>query len=284
MCVNGEKVVEGEGAREVFNKRSEFEKFWKRSGFQKNKEFYVNQALELLNQKGFWCEFNGVQFASHQIEIRGENYRETLAAGGFNSRQRAINHEVFRLIGSQPKFDIKIFSPEAVTEFALAYRGVYPKFLGTEYSEKVEIHRRLYPIPIEDLNALSFPNAAFNLVIAGDVFEHIPDIDQGLSELSRILKEDGGLVATFPFHPFSDIGIEKARLVNDVIQYVSEPEYHGNPLEPEGSLVFQVPGWDILKRVKKAGFRSASMVWHYSPQLGVLSNDIVGVFVLIAQK
>ena len=68
------------------------------------------------------------------------------------------------------------------------------------------------------------------------------------------------------------------------INYLMEPEYHGNPVDEKGSLVFEIPGWDILERTRAAGFRTATMQWVYSESCGMLTADYGGHFVLLAEK
>jgi hypothetical protein len=42
--------------------------------------------------------------------------------------------------------------------------------------------------------------------------------------------------------------------------YLKPAEFHGDPVNPSGgSLVFELPAWDILERAKAAGFTSAYM-------------------------
>lgn len=41
---------------------------------------------------------------------------------------------------------------------------------------------------------LPFPDASFDVVVASDVLEHIPDIDKTISEISRVLKPSGVFV------------------------------------------------------------------------------------------
>jgi SAM-dependent methyltransferase len=46
-----------------------------------------------------------------------------------------------------------------------------------------------------DAQALPFPNAAFDVVLANHMLYHIPDLDRALSEIRRVLKPEGMLVA-----------------------------------------------------------------------------------------
>ena len=269
---------------EVFQSKDEFIEFYKNNDYFKNREIYINDALKYIKEKGIWCEFNREQALPHNIIISSENYRETIQYKAFNSRQRAVNHEVLKIVNKIDENSIRIYAPEAVTKYALAYRGRFPKYLGSEYTEDSQQKRQLFPIPIEDLHKLSFHGESFDLVIASEVFEHIPFLDKALSELARILSVGGQLIATFPFRAGADESLVKAIIKDGKIDYLLEPEYHGNPVDKNGSLVYEIPGWNILDRAKMAGFSEAKMIWHYSQQSGILARDMVGVFVFISAK
>lgn len=55
-----------------------------------------------------------------------------------------------------------------------------------------------------DATALPFPDDAFDLVMAIEVLEHVPDPDRALSELARVCS--GALIASVPFEPVWRIG------------------------------------------------------------------------------
>ena len=57
------------------------------------------------------------------------------------------------------------------------------------------------------------------------------------------------------------------------------PEYHGNPVDPKGSLVFYEHGWDILDRCRKAGFADAYGLCYWSLLYGYLGAGLQLVFV-----
>jgi len=47
-----------------------------------------------------------------------------------------------------------------------------------------------------DAQQLPFPDASFDVVLANHVLHHVPDIDQALAEIHRVLRPDGCLIAT----------------------------------------------------------------------------------------
>ena len=46
--------------------------------------------------------------------------------------------------------------------------------------------------------SIPFENSSFDLIVSNQVFEHIPNIEKALSEISRVLKPDGKVLALFP--------------------------------------------------------------------------------------
>lgn len=55
-----------------------------------------------------------------------------------------------------------------------------------------------------DASSLPFPDGAFDLVLAIEVFEHLPDPDAAMAELARVCS--GSLIASVPFEPIWRIG------------------------------------------------------------------------------
>ena len=212
-----------------------------------------------------------------ELSAAPPNYRETYSGRGLNSRQRALLELLVEEIGNDT--GARIYAPEAITALAMTLRGRYPKFLGSEYTGDDAKRRELYPIPVEDLCALSFPDESFDVVVTSDVLEHVPDLPKSLGEMARILKPGGLALSTFPF-TWAASGWEKARIAEDQIVYLCPPEYHGNPMDPEGgSLVFTIPGWDIIPACREVGFSKADMIVLASASRGIVggSRAVIGV-------
>ena len=159
-------------------------------------------------------------------------------------------------------------------------RGRFPRFIGSEYASSDAARHALYPIEYQDLTRLTLPSGVFDCVLTNDVLEHVSDIRRALGEMARVLRSGGVMLSTFPFS-YRYESVIKARLVNGKIEHLTEPEYHGNPAEPEnGSLVFEIPGWGVLDIARDSGFAQAEMVLVSSIEKGITGAEFAGILVM----
>ena len=151
---------------------------------------YIESIAATAQANGVRSTFIG-DVAPDDVRIAGPNLRETLLARGLNPRQRAV----LELIALEPWFPnwlgAKIYAAEALTPFALALRGRFARFIGSEFVTSEEARAALYPIEFQDPTALSLNSGIFDCVITNDCLEHIPDIAASLSEMHRILVTAG---------------------------------------------------------------------------------------------
>lgn len=215
--------------------------------------------------------------------IRGTDLREGLNVRGIISRHRAVMHLIEKTVDMGNRPNINIYAPEAITTMALRLRGVFPKFIGSEFTLDERLKTEMYPIPLEDLTALSHPSNTFDVVTTNEVLEHVPSLDAALSEMARVLKPGGWHIGTHPLVN-AESSVRKALIEDNEVIYLTEPEYHGDPFNDGGSLVFEIPGWDILQRALRAGFSDAMMRLIVSERHGCIASGHVGIFVLCCQK
>jgi SAM-dependent methyltransferase len=122
-----------------------------------------------------------------------------------------------------------------------------PKYVATHYFPGVEhgsLHRGFR---CEDLEAMTFPDESFDLVITQDVFEHVFDYRRGFREIMRTLRPGGGHIFTTPKYKGLAKSQDRAVRANGQVVYLFEPEYHGNPIDSTGSLVTVYYGDDICE-------------------------------------
>jgi SAM-dependent methyltransferase len=98
----------------------------------------------------------------------------------------------------------------------------------------------------ENLERQTFQDGLFDVVVAQDVFEHIFFPDLAIKDIARTLKPGGIVLMTVPIvnrhHRPSQ---RRAALSSGEIIHRLEPQYHGNPISKDGSLVTIDWGYDI---------------------------------------
>lgn len=267
---------------QAFATQAEWDAWWHLRGASFSQRA-IESAVQSLRQNGIKSDFFGTVPAT-ETKVDGPNYRERLLVKGLNSRQRAI----LELLAAEPGIGrhgpAKIFAPEAVTRLALEMRGRFPYFLGSEFAADAETRERLYPVQIENLEALTLRSGAFDGVFTCDVLEHVVDLNACLRELARVLRPGGVMIST---HPFTWRAEHRCRAImrDGVVEHLAPPEFHGNPVSAKGSLVFTVPGWQILDDCRQAGFQRAEMVMIASTQRAIFgAADTPFINVLRAYK
>lgn len=70
------------------------------------------------------------------------------------------------------------------------------------YARALNRHLSRVHYALEDARRLSYPDAAFDLVVSTDVIEHVPDSAAMLREVARVLRPGGAAVITFPSRRF----------------------------------------------------------------------------------
>jgi SAM-dependent methyltransferase len=114
----------------------------------------------------------------------------------------------------------------------------------------------------ENLEAQTFADESFDLVVTQDVFEHLFRPDLAISEIARTLKPAGSHIGTVPIVRKSDRSRRRASIAaNGAITHCLDPEYHGNPIDPRGSLVTIDWGYDITSYLtEKSGLTTMLFV------------------------
>jgi SAM-dependent methyltransferase len=134
----------------------------------------------------------------------------------------------------------------------------------------------------EDLENLSFGNECFDLVITQDVMEHVLNPTRAFSEIARTLRPGGAHIFTVPLVNKGRPSECRAKRDEDgSIVYLQTAEYHGNPIDPKGSLVCMDWGYDICECIFKASGLYTTMVYIDDISRGIRAEYIE---VLISKK
>ncbi|MDP9125650.1 MAG: class I SAM-dependent methyltransferase [Pseudomonadota bacterium] len=202
------------------------------------------------------------------------NLREGLVCPqcGLNQRHRMLMGAALQVAAAST------YVLERLTPFYFKLADRLSGVVGSEYVDPAlpsgtQVERHGIVFHHQDVSRLSFADATFDLVLHGDVFEHVFDYQAGLRELARVLAPGGTMLFTVPFREDRYDHLVRATRVGGEIRHLLPPEIHGNPIDPQGSLVYQTFGWRILSDLRAAGFASAAIGLHHDLGLGYSPNN-----------
>jgi SAM-dependent methyltransferase len=116
---------------------------------------------------------------------------------------------------------------------------------------------------VEDLEALTFEDESIDIFITQDVLEHLLRPDLALREIARVLRPGGAHIFTVPIFPRSTTLVRAERLANGSIRHRLPPEFHQDPMDPNGSLVVREWGNDICDYIEgSSGLRTNRHEFH----------------------
>ena len=215
-------------------------------------------------------------YSYEQDGILMPNWRERLVCPGcrLNNRMRAVIH-IFEQ-RYHPHENSDIYITEQTTALYNWFKKSFLHVRGSEYlGDSVgQGSCNDKGMRNEDLTQLSFDNDEFDYILSFDVFEHIPNYKEALSECCRCLKPGGILYFSAPFVKTAEKNIVRASLSNTgEVTHVLPPEYHGNPLSSDGCLSFYQFGWEILDELQALGFTNAKALLYWSREFGYLGGE-----------
>jgi SAM-dependent methyltransferase len=111
----------------------------------------------------------------------------------------------------------------------------------------------------QNLEALTFPDDTFDLVITSDVMEHVRLDDRAHCEIRRVLKPGGIYLFTVPHfrhvrETFYRVAVQDPDDTSKDV-YLTEKEYHGDANSEEGrALSYRSYGTEIDEKLQSLGF------------------------------
>lgn len=227
--------------------------------------------------------------AATTIRVKGNNLREACPCRrcGAINRQRQLAYVVINGFSDRGRFPslaalgrrsrIAVYNTESGRAIHEALREL-PGYRCSEFlSPDLTSGTVVDGVEHQDLQALSFSDESFDLVLSGDVLEHVPDPYRAHAEIYRVLRPGGRHVFTVPYLATASLDSIRARIRDDgQVEHFAEPEYHGDPVRPEeGALVFTIFGLEMVVRLSSLGFRVTVHRLH-SLRYGILGpNQLV---------
>ncbi len=163
--------------------------------------------------------------------------------------------------------------------------GAVSDMLARECSDYVATH--FFPdVPLgssqlgfrcENLESQTFEDCSFDLIVTQDVFEHILHPDQAFREIARTLKVGGAHVFTVPWYYWQKT-VVRAQETGGAIEHLLPPEYHGNPISGDGSLVVREWGYDMLDYIQQYSGMFTAAIHTNNPHMGI-EAEFIEVFI-----
>ena len=172
---------------------------------------------------------------------------------------------------------VRILNTEATNALHKEWNGA-AGYVSSEYIDEGATPGATYPlygtaVRHEDLQATSFKDNSFDLVITSEVFEHIPHPYTAHREILRILKPGGKHIFTAPFSgKEADTFFSQLRPDGSVVHpewRQGKPLLHGDPVRPDqGTLVYTFFGEEMLAKLCTMGYNARAFEI-YSPLHGI---------------
>lgn len=194
-----------------------------------------------------WCPIceKGATFQARNPWYRGHLVCRS-CAGGSVPRERALAQVLAEVRPGWRDLRMHESSPGA--------RGISPKlkcecagYVGSHYFPSKPFGEMVDGWSNQNLEAQTFADASFDLVISLDVMEHVFNPEKAYAEIYRTLKPGGIYLHTFPILKNQvEATVRRAELTSmGEVKNLLPAQFHGNPINDKGSLVTFDYGYDI---------------------------------------
>lgn len=202
------------------------------------------------------------------------NWREALWCPrcGLSGRQRRVVDLVARAVAGRADAPV-VYLMEALSPLHrwCAARLTPATVIGSEYfGPDGAATGAARGVRHEDAEHLSFADASVDVVVSCDVLEHVAEPRRAFAEIARVLRPGGRAILTFPMDTHVEAHRRRAELVAGDVCHLLPPVHHGNPLSPDGALVFTDFGWDVLGDLRAAGLADPFLELYWGYDAGYL--------------
>jgi hypothetical protein len=197
--------------------------------------------------------------------------------GGSIPRERAMMQILNRSRPDWRRLHIHESSP-IMRGASLVLARNCPHYTPTQFWKDVPTGEVRDDTRCEDIECQTFPDESFDVVVTQDVMEHLFHPERAVREIYRTLKPGGLYLFTTPVYNDLDATVPRAALDGDRIIYHKDPEYHGNPINDEGSLVTFHYAKDLAKMLSMWTKFDVEMIDQTDFRLGI-AGEFLHAFV-----
>jgi SAM-dependent methyltransferase len=168
----------------------------------------------------------------------------------------------------------------AIHESSPGNRGISPKlklecprYVATQFFPGQPLGTTIRGFRNENLEAQTFADSAFDLVITLDVMEHVNEPELVFRDIARSLKPGGAYIFTVPTYKANVVGERRARYNPDgTVEHFAKPEYHGNPVDDAGSLVTFHYGYDLPELIHQWSGMDVELARFHDHRHGIIGE------------
>lgn len=218
--------------------------------------------------------------ADAEFTAKYDWYRDHLVCSSCGSipRERALALVLHRRFPQWRELHIHESSPGA--------RGVSPKlkdqcrnYLASQFFPGEPEGAVVRGFRNENLQAQTFPDNTFDVVVTLDVMEHVNEPEQAFKEIFRTLKPQGAFVFTVPTYKGKVTSERRALYRPDgTVEYYSPAEFHGNPVSDAGALVTFHYGYDLAQSIYQWAGLDTEVIRFHDHHHGII-GDFTEVYV-----
>lgn len=207
-------------------------------------------------------------------------YRDHLfcAKCGSIPRERALALSLRRRFPDWRSFSIHEAAP-AGRFLSTAVLNAAQNYVATHFHPNRPLGKMIEGFRNENLEAQTFFDESFDLVVSLDVLEHVNKPEHAVAEIYRTLKPGGAHLFTAPTYKELVVSERRARYKQDgEIEHLSEAEYHGNPVSEAGSLVTFHYGYDLMELIHKWSGSDMEVIRFHDHRHGII-GDFTEVYI-----
>lgn len=147
-----------------------------------------------------------------------------------------------------------------------------PHYTATQFFPGVPLGQLHERVRNENLEQQTFPDSSFDLVVTQDVMEHVFHPDLVCQQVARTLSANGHYVFSVPTYKEYVATRTLAVQTPAGIQIHGEPMYHSNPVDPKGSLVTFLYGYDLAENIHKWSGLDVCVMRFHDHELGIIGE------------